>query len=306
MIQIIVFSFNRALQLDALLASIQQHWSKTTHQLTVLYNTSNDKYQAGYEILKKRYPKYQFIKETNGKHRYPCKDYLSFFNLKKIVKYKHCRWQKSNFRDLLIEIVTKSSCKQIMFLTDDSIFIRKVEINDEVLEWINQDPNQNSFSLRLGKSSNTPQKQLPSPICNIISWNYSDYDKSNNWGYRFSVDGHIYSKQLMIKLIKNIIFNNPSTLEAHLHNYVHTHNLLNKGKTGINPCLLSYPINMVQTIVNNKSLGVSETLLNEYLLHGKHLIYPIPEYPTEFQQYPEYIVLKGTSGIEELKINYEQ
>lgn len=304
MIEIIIFSFNRALQLDALLDSIQKNWVNTEYRLTVLYNTSSSNFQKGYQILQQNYPQYTFIKETSGRKVYPIKNYFSLFNLKKIIKYEHCRYEKSNFRDLLIEIVTKSSCKQIMFLTDDSIFIRKIELNDEILEWINQDPNQNSFSLRLGKSINTPQKQLPPPIRNIISWNYSDYDKSNNWGYRFSVDGHIYSKRLMIKLIKNIIFNNPSTLEAHLHNYAHTHNLLNKGKTGTNPYLLSYPINMVQTIVNNKSLGVSETLLNEYFMHGKHLIYPIPENPTKFQQYPEHIVLKGTSGIEELKINY--
>ena len=306
MIQIIVFSFNRALQLDALLASVQQHWRKTAHRLAVLYNTSNDEFQTGYKILEKKYPQYQFIKETNGKRRYPCKDYLSFFNLKKLVRYKHCRYEKSNFRDLLTKIVTESAYRQIMFLTDDSIFIREVEINDDILEWINQDPNQNSFSLRLGQSINTPQKQLPSPIRNIISWDYSDYDKSNNWGYRFSVDGHIYSRQLILKLINNIIFNNPSTLEAHLHNYTYIHNLLNKGKTGTEPYLLSYPINMVQTIVNNKSLGVSETLLNEYFLHGKHLIYPIPEHPTKFQQYPEHIVLEGVSDTEEFKINYQQ
>lgn len=306
MIQIIVFSFNRALQLDALLASIQQHWSKTTHQLAVLYNTSNDEFQSGYKILEKKYPQYQFIKETNGKHRYPCKDYLSFFNLKKLVRYKHCRYEKSNFRYLLTKTVAESACKQIMFLTDDSIFIREVVINDDILEWINQDPNQNSFSIRLGQSINTPQKQLPSPIRNIINWDYSDYDKSNNWGYRFSVDGHIYSRQLILKLINNIIFNNPSTLEAHLHNYTYIHNLLNKGKTGTEPYLLSYPINMVQTIVNNKSLGVSETLLNDYFLHGKHLIYPIPEHPTKFQQYPTHIVLEGVSDTEELKINYHQ
>lgn len=306
MIEIIIFSFNRALQLDALLNSIQKSWITTEYKLTVLYNTSSSNFQKGYQILQQNYPQYTFIKETSGRKIFPIKNYLSLFNLKKIIKYKHCRYERSNFRDLLIKIITNTPCKQIMFLTDDSIFIRKIEINDELLEWINQDPNHNSFSLRLGQSVNTPQKQLPSPIRNIISWNYSDYDKSNNWGYRFSVDGHIYNKQLIIKLINKIIFNNPSTLEAHLHNYTYIHNLLNKGKTGTEPYLLSYPINIVQTIVNNKSLGVSETLLNEYFLHGKHLIYPIPEHPTEFQQYPEHIVLEGTSDIEELKINYLQ
>ena len=53
MIHIIIFSFNRALQLEALLSSIQCHWQKTNYKLSVLYNTSGDDFQKGYDILQK-------------------------------------------------------------------------------------------------------------------------------------------------------------------------------------------------------------------------------------------------------------
>lgn len=291
MIQIIVFSFNRALQLDALLASVQQHWSKTAHRLAILYNTSNDEYQAGYEILEKKYPQYQFIKEINGKSRYSCKDYLSFFNLKKLVRYKHCRWQKSNFRELLTNIINKTSCEQIMFLTDDSLFIRDVEIGHEIEDWIEQDPEQNSFSLRLGLGINNPQKLLPNSINGIITWKYSDYTKYKNWGYPFSVDGHIYSKKLIKPLLDKVIFNNPSTLEAHLYDYSMKKHLLENGKTYTSTCLLSYPLNMVQTVAENESLGISTKELNDYFLTGYSLSYPIPEHITAFQQYPNKLLL---------------
>lgn len=291
MIQIIVFSFNRALQLDALLASVQQHWSKTEHQLAVLYNTSNNEYQAGYEILEKRYPQYQFIKETNGKHRYPCKDYLSFFNLKKLIRYKHCRWQKSNFRQLLTNIVDKTTCEQIMFLTDDSLFIRNVEIGKGTKDWIEQKPEQNSLSLRLGLGVNKAQKTLPQPIDGIIEWKYSDYTEYKNWGYPFSVDGHIYSRKLIKSLLEKIIFNNPSTLEAHLYDYSVKHHLLDHGKAYTNTCLLSYPLNMVQTVADNESLGISTEDLNNYFLQGYSLSYPIPKHITVFQQYPNELSL---------------
>lgn len=62
MIHIIIFSFNRALQLEALLSSIQCHWQKTNYKLSVLYNTSGDDFQKGYDILQKEYPAYEFIK----------------------------------------------------------------------------------------------------------------------------------------------------------------------------------------------------------------------------------------------------
>lgn len=53
MIHIIIFSFNRALQLEALLSSIQCHWQKTNYKLSVLYNTSGDDFQKGYDILQR-------------------------------------------------------------------------------------------------------------------------------------------------------------------------------------------------------------------------------------------------------------
>ena len=298
MTQIIVFSFNRALQLDALLSSIQRHWSKTEHQLAVLYNTSNDEYQAGYDMLKQKYPKCLFVKETVGKHRYPYREYLSFFNLTKLIKYKHCRWQKSDFKRLLTEIVCQTTCKQIMFLTDDSLFIRDVEISNDILNWIEKKPEQNSFSLRLGYEVNKPLKKLPESTNGCITWNYSDYKEYKNWGYPFSVDGHIYSKKFVKPLLRKIVFNNPSTLEAHLYDYSAKHHLLNHGKAYTAPSLLSYPINMVQTVADNESLSISTKELNDYFLNGYSLDYPIPELITAFQQYPNELSLhKGCKNV---------
>lgn len=291
MIQIVVFSFNRALQLDALLSSVQRHWSNMEYKLAVLYNTSDEQYQAGYEMLEKKYPQYRFIKEKKGKHYYAFNEYLSLFNLKKIIKYKHCRYQKSNFKQLLEEIIRQTTCEQVMFLTDDSVFIRNVEISNEILEWIEQMPEQNSFSLRLGCEINLPPNMLSKPVENIITWCYIEYKEYKNWGYPFSVDGHIYSRKLINSLLEKIIFNNPSTLEAHLYDYSMKRHLLKYGKAFSRTCMLSYPLNMVQTVADNESLGISTQTLNDYFLNGYSLNYPIPECITAFQQYPAKLFL---------------
>ena len=111
MIHIIIFSFNRALQLEALLSSIQCHWQKTNYKLSVLYNTSGDDFQKGYDILQKEYPAYEFIKETRKTSGYHVSDYMTPYNLKKLLKYHHIRKQKSNFRDLLNNMLATSSCE---------------------------------------------------------------------------------------------------------------------------------------------------------------------------------------------------
>ena len=301
MIQIIIFSFNRALQLDALLNSIVNYWKGTDYKLSVLYNTTSESYQQGYDQLKQMYPNFSFVKETSKMQLYPLKDYFSFFNLKKIIKYPKVRKQRSNFRSLLNQILKDSDCPYTMFLTDDSAFIKGVNLKKEVFDFIDRNPVQNSISLRLGIMATTPTPSLKLENGRII-WNFNEHRADRSWGYNFSVDGHIYNTSLMRKLLGSCVFNNPSYLEGHICDYVIRHKLLNQCMTYEHPFMLSFPINMVQDVVVNESLGVSEKELNKYFLEGERLIYPIPNEIVEFQQYPKYLELEGKSGKRKLVI----
>ena len=51
-LKIIIFSFNRALQLEALLASLRKFWKRPAVSVTVIYNTSDETFQKGYNINK--------------------------------------------------------------------------------------------------------------------------------------------------------------------------------------------------------------------------------------------------------------
>ena len=55
MIQIIIFSFNRALQLDTLLRSLVMHWKSPDYCVDIIYNSSDDFFQNGYDILIGKY-----------------------------------------------------------------------------------------------------------------------------------------------------------------------------------------------------------------------------------------------------------
>ena len=55
MLQIIIFSFNRAMQLDTLLRSVYKHFKFDNYQVGVLYNTSNRDFEKGYDLLKGKY-----------------------------------------------------------------------------------------------------------------------------------------------------------------------------------------------------------------------------------------------------------
>lgn len=301
MIKIIIFSFDRALQLEALLASVRKYWNKTEYNLSVIYNTSHESFEQGYQILKNQYSEYNFIKETENKYAYPWQTYFSLFNVKKLLRYPHTRKQKTNFRELVIKETNSASCEYVMFLTDDSVFIKDVFLSNEDLSFIDNNPFQNQLSLRLGK--NITEK--PADIScrrGKIEWDFHLYRQARSWGYNFSVDAHIYSKKLITGLVGKIIFNNPTTLEGHLNNYVQIHNLANHGRTFEEPFILSFPINMVQNIAHNESLHISTEQLNKMFIEGKRLEYIVPAEILEFQQYPEEVVLRKGDTKEYLKL----
>lgn len=301
MIQIIVFSFDRALQLEALLSSVRRYWTRTAYALTVVYNTTGEDFERGYVQLQQDYPEFCFLKETRYGHRWPKADYFRFFNLKKMLLHPKLRRQYSDFRDLLVGILRDSKAPYTMFLTDDSVFIREVALTDLDLSFIEEDVSQNQISLRLGRQVSACPSEIPVRD-GCLKWRFHQYPLESSWGYNFSVDAHIYATSLILHVLERVIFNNPNTLEGNVCHYVRVKKLLDRGLTFEHPYVLSFPLNRVQDVADNKSLGVSVSFLNEQYLEGKRLEYPTPELIQEFQQYPSELRLVKDGITEKLSI----
>jgi len=302
MIQIIVFSFNRALQLEALLASIRRHWRHPEHKLSVLYNTTGGDYQKAYDMLQADYSEYKFVKETRTDVGYPFRDYCNIFNLKKLLKYPNLRVNKTDFRALLNGMLTASDSEYTMYLTDDSVFIEDVALTGDDLAFIDRNPAGNQISLRLGKCFSGCPDSIPFSEGHL-EWDFHNYRDACSWGYNFSLDAHIYSTGLCRDLQYKIIYNNPTTLEADICHYTRLHQLMDRGRAFGYPAILSFPINRVQIITDNESMGVSVENLNRYFLDGYRLEYIVPEDISEFQQYPDSVRIRkdGRNEILELK-----
>lgn len=295
MIQIIIFSFNRAMQLCTLLQSIKEKWVSPECKVDIIYNTGSDQYEKAYTQLKSEFPSYSFHKEGkfNG---FGLSDLITASNLLKIVRSKHYRKPKSNFREVLNKVILESPANSIMFLTDDSTFISEVRLGNEIDNWINKEEGKRQFILRLGEN----YADIPSSI-EGMEWDMSKYPFVSNWGYVFSVDAHIYSRKVVAKLLSKYIFSNPSTLEGYISYQARKNHIFIHAKATAHPFILSFPLNMVQEIANNESLGVSAEMLNKYYLEGWRLVYPIPERITSFQQYPDSITL--CRGLERMVLN---
>lgn len=292
MLQIIIFSFNRAIQLDALLASLTHYWESPDYLLDVVYNTSSESFEKGYQILKDKHAnndRISFHKEGKNDYNYGLKEILNPFNLKRLRKYPYLRNPKTNFRQLTISLMKKSKADNVVFLTDDSVFVQPVNIPNNIFEWIADKPTSKQFSLRIGEGMNEQPSQGITKSNGLLSWNVNDCPKDINWGYQFSVDGHIYNKTCIIKLFSLYMFCNPNSLEGYICNMVRRKGWFNEAKSFSETRLLSFPINMVQQVEDNESMGVSTEMMNDYYLKGYSLEYKIPEKIEYFQVYPEEI-----------------
>lgn len=246
--QLIIFSKNRACQLDLLISSIEYNnefnlFDKTT----VIYKADNEEYQKGYEILKKDWGFINFVEETDFK-----KDLLDLI-------------------DPTYEFTT--------FMVDDMIMFDKINIDkEEILSKITDDVC--CFSLRLGlnsKYSHPANMNYEIGGFNVFRNDFLQFnwkEQKGDLNYPLSTDGHIFKTFIIKNLLNEIPFNNPNTLEANLQ---HVLNLIPNNIVSFQQSkTVSVPVNLVNTTFNNRhglKYGVTTKELNDKYLDNTIIDY---------------------------------
>ena len=267
-ISTIIFSFDRALQLELLLRSIRTYDIFSALFVNIIYSSTDSDFETSYNELIGNYPEYNWIKEMKKKSLQLPIESFYWHNFYWWFKNKYNRFSESNFKLLLKKLVKESSSDCVMFLTDDSIFLRNIFVPQSSLELILNNPDKYSFSLRHGiniTGGNYTSKD--SGIC----WNIYEKQEHPEWSHPFSVDGHIYSKRLIDRLINKTIHNSPNTLEAHLACYIKEKKILANVFSNKLSCLYGFELNRVQTISDNNNLNISTKYLNSFFAKGYRL-----------------------------------
>jgi hypothetical protein len=288
-VKAIVFSYNRAIFLDTFLKSFYKHNKNENFEITVIYNTSNEEYEEGYKILKNKY-NFDFIKEKPSAKKITIDEMMYPRNILRFIKYEYYRKNRTNFKEILIELLESTNLSNFVFFTDDSVFYRDFYIDEKIFREINENPDDLSLHLRFGENYSS-KPEFYEVEDGYIYWNtYETSDK--DWGYKFSVDGQIYNKNFLIKNLKKILFINPTTLEGNINYYLMKKKLMKRGICFRQSCLIGFEINKVQKITNNFNMNIDNASLNKYYLEGYEMEYSYSDEIRSFRPELKNIFIK--------------
>ena len=230
----IVFSRNRAMQLDALLTSMNRYAGHIfrTPSVSVLYRADGT-HKKSYHRLQQDHGGL-WIEERGGFDQ-------GFQNA-----FQHVR------------------TPYLAFFTDDDIFFRE-PIEDPVIQ-----PGTVGYSFRLGKNTTWCYMLKQDQSASIGSGNgtFEPVTRTGDFTYPFSIDGHIYRSDDVKTWIRGITFNNPNQFEDRVRHNVPQLPLCYAAESS----LVNIPWNAVSDDANQSMWGRSNAeVMNALFLDGMRI-----------------------------------
>ena len=242
----IVSSYNRPMQLYAYLESLEKHM-QNVHHIKVIYRASDDKYEAGYAVVKKRFPNVQYIRQLDPPH---------------------------DFKKLTLDAL-QDSYKDVDFIpfgVDDIIFKDTCDLDD--CARLMDKTGAYGLFLRMGRHINfcyMLKKRQPPPRSELVesgvyAWQFC-YGVAD-WAYPNSLDMTVYRIDQILPTFQKMTYSNPNLLESHWAKRA------NKQLLGLcyeQSKIVNIPVNVVSTFKNrNLRLYSAEQLLDMFF-EGKKI-----------------------------------
>lgn len=244
-VDIIIYSKNRAAQLDLLLRSIKENFLNV-NKVFVL-NDFDDDFKKSYEKLW-------------------AKDYG--------INVEYIYQNKSIFYNVLLDVLKRSDQEWVLPFCDDDVVISKADV-DGALEFV--DGNTTGLNLRFSLDMDISYHTgaiVPFPaferVGDFCKWKWKGASDLR-WGYPYHAGGKIYRKDFFYHMMSTTEFDNPNILEYKM--------MVNKDNWGkeCSVCFKSAPIvnvsvNRVQNVSNNRGgrdVGYSPQELRDRFMNGE-------------------------------------
>lgn len=188
---LVVFSFDRPLQLYALLESTEK-FVTSLDQISVVYRVSTPAFDNGYERVKKQFPHVRFLKQGE---RYG-----------------------EDFKPLLLQAAFHTSSPYIIFAVDDMIVKDSMDIREGIEQM--EETGALGVYYRLGRHlnfsymQNQPQAVPPSIPLGKKMWAWQFSSAEGDWRYPHTVDMTLYRKEDIKQFLISLNYTNPNSLES--------------------------------------------------------------------------------------------
>jgi len=195
MINYIIYSKDRASQLDLLLRSIDKY-AKGKIDCHVIYRASNVLFMEAYDKL------------FAGSRQYGC---------------LRAKGYETDFRDNTLHVVTVNPCKLFGFFTDDTVLFKPFSLTEnDILEEMNAQ-NCYAFSLRSGlnitkqchyRDEGYVHPKIVVQDDDLFMWDTSKHSYATNNGRPMSIDGNFFTYDELLKSLVEFPWNCPRTLDG--------------------------------------------------------------------------------------------
>lgn len=260
-VKVIIFSRDRAMQLDGTLRSFFLHCQDSEKaQVLVLFFTSDDRNARQYFSLAETYhEQVTFVRQNRFRQ-----DMLLLL-APEIGGLRLQLWRQAARSSFLFGLLIKWLFsgqfydQHILFLVDDNIFVRDFYLQDSI-EILTQNKDNLGFSLRLGENTNycypvDRTQHIPefTRLTNDVlkfNWTSAEYD----FGYPLELSSSIYRLKDVAPFILGLNFHNPNTLEEqmaiHAKRFRNSKPNLSSYKLSVTFCA---PVNRVQNSIPNRT-----------------------------------------------------
>lgn len=240
-IKTIIFSKDRAMQLDAVLRSFFLHCQDAEEctVIQVIYKVSNELHARQYNELSRMFPQVHFVKQWNFRQDLidgmvpDQQGWLKTFLYRMLLGISSIGFSVSSRADafmrryldpLKIRILKRLLVKNklddgILFLVDDNIFVHDFFLAD-MINALLKSPEAIGFSLRLGRNTQycytlrqeqlLPEFKLRSQKIIKYNWTMAELD----FAYPLEISSSLYLTDVVAPIIISASFRNPNELEG--------------------------------------------------------------------------------------------
>lgn len=240
----LIFSKDRACQLDLLLTSLEEKGSNAG-KISIIYKSSNQKFSDAYAICKSSHKFVNFIEEIDF---------------------------QSQVKGWLNDIDRSST---IILAVDDDVL--RDELNfEEISQILTNNPHLVCYSPKLGLQLThcySLNQLQPVPNGSVVN-GYFVWDWKNaihDWQYVFSVGGHAFRTSEIAAWVSSFSFSNPNNLEDAIQRINNHFVTPSTAVSHVVSKMVNIPMNRVQNTHNNRCGNISHVELNERYLEGSRL-----------------------------------